>query len=327
MSNPLSTELRLRTEAGDEAQLQNLPAPVMQALYHQITGRTEKLIRDYDDHYIIRAGDIKNIIDKLGQTLQQFNYKATSTALTVFHHQREKMVFSSLEKFLQYDSTKGDPTAEITIDIGLLISVPHVGTHQNYKISIEIASYILLDETRNPKVGIGSRYDGSQDPCIKLTIDYVDYVVARSFLSTVEEWERSLDRTTLFVLPDWYQRNQWHVDRTFTAFATAGSIWGATSVVSSLQGDVVFRGGLVAIAAILAALVFSTIIEVAHEYINVHRHFPYIIINKADGRNYEAFMQRRALANRIGFAIFGSGIIVLIANVFAKYISKWLGLM
>lgn len=107
IKNPLDTELTLRTETGEEAQLYNLPAPVMQALYHQLTGKTEKLTRGYNGHYVLRIGDIKNLIEKLGQTLQQFNYKATSTSLTVFHHEREKLTLARWRNF--YNTTQPKP--------------------------------------------------------------------------------------------------------------------------------------------------------------------------------------------------------------------------
>jgi hypothetical protein len=40
---PLTTEMRIREKSGEEATMENLPVSVMQALYHEITGRTETI--------------------------------------------------------------------------------------------------------------------------------------------------------------------------------------------------------------------------------------------------------------------------------------------
>lgn len=175
-------------------------------------------------------------------------------------------------------------------------------------------------------MGIGGPYHDRENPCVRFTIDYVDYVVARTFLSTVDEWERSLDRTKLLKLPEWFEDNEWHMEKGFTAVGTAASIWGAASLLADAGGDILVRGGLVGIVAVLAAFFFEFVFDAARSHLSVHQYFPYILMNKGDDRNYDKFIARRTFASKVGFAIFSSGILVMVANVFAKYISKKLGL-
>jgi hypothetical protein len=66
---PLTTEMRLREHSGDEATLHDVPVSVMQALYHELTGRTETLSRAFKDNYIFAQSDIISLAEKMLQSL------------------------------------------------------------------------------------------------------------------------------------------------------------------------------------------------------------------------------------------------------------------
>jgi len=116
-SLPLTTEMRLQEQSGDEATIRNLPVSVMQALYHQITGRTETIHRDYSNDYKFFHDDVIQLVHKILQSIQQYNITGADAQFSVKYVTGEKQTFTSLEKFQQIDLTRAEKTeiCEITI--------------------------------------------------------------------------------------------------------------------------------------------------------------------------------------------------------------------
>ncbi len=316
----------MRTHEGQRASIENLPPAVMQALYHSITGRREKLSRNFDGHYIIRQPDIRILVEKIEQTLQQFNYQAASANITVFHFKGEKLVLSSLEKLSQYDSSRGDPVSQLSVEVDFLLAVPQIGSHQGYKIQVDINSYVLGEDDSIASTGI-SNYD-EPSYCLRSTIEYIDYVVARSFHSTVSEWVEGLEQTEILKVWTALPRHRlWAYQGAMALCAGVAISLAAANVVASVFPDtsVPVSISVVASAALIGHGIFNMFAEYIFERIGITWYFPYIILNKGDERNYTKFIQRRQRAARVGWLVLGSGVVWIIASVLSKVILRQLG--
>jgi hypothetical protein len=303
---------------------------VMQALYHSITGRREKLAKEHNDHYIIRQSDIRILIEKIEQTLQQFNYQAASATVTVFHYGGEKITYSSVDKFNEYDVSRGEPIGEISVEVEFMLALPQVGRHQSYKITTDIRSYVLYEDVDVPVSGVGSGYrEEEEDYCIRATIEYVDYVVARSFVSTIADWVNGLEKSSLF--PSWWTPRRgvlWRFEELLTYVGAAAIGLGVANLLVAFNATpaLPILIALVGGAGFIGFGVFQMLFAFAFRRIGISAFFPYIIVNKGDERNYGKFVKRRERASRLGWLVFGSGVLLIAVNVLSKLILHKLGL-
>lgn len=321
--HPLSTELKIRTSEGDQAELRNLPAPVMQALYHQLTGKRERNDKYFNDNYLIKSDDINNLIIKLEQTLEQFQYSAASVNFTIFHYAKDRQVCTSLEKFRQYDITRTDPISSIEIKLDFLISYKDLDQDQNYTISIVLNSYVTKKShfmSDFSSYGIGSTYRERESSCIKMSIDYVDYVISRSFIATVEEWVNSLDKHRFFKLPEFISGSVVYQINKLVSTVFGASFILMYSVVNGFSDKVasIFDILILLIAFFTMKMLAELGLEFVEGGVGVHNYFPKILINKGDERNYKALIKRRKKWNSIGAFIFFTCIISIIINIIAS---------
>lgn len=317
--HPLSSELTIRTKAGDEAHIKDLPAPVMQALYHQITGKREIISQKFQKDFHITREAIKDIIERIEQTLTQFNYKGANTDITIFHHGKDKISCSSLEKFMQYDSGRSDVTSAIGIEINFLISVPQVGHYQSYKVSIDITSYVLLKEDRQASYGLRN-YGNNKSP-IEYSIQYVDYVVARSFKQTVDEWIESLPEVRISKIHEKFDEHVYPASRIISYIASISIIMISIYFFSIPEITDPRIYAAIFLVAMAIAEVFRHTIEIGLENVGARSFFPFIVINSGDKRNLELFLEKRGKARRFGFFIISICLLPILVNFAAILIS------
>ncbi|WP_137151130.1 hypothetical protein [Devosia sp. FKR38] len=316
MSDEFSSKIVLTSSGGEQAEIQNLPAPVMQALYHQITGKREKTVQRYDDDFIVDKKSIDQLIIKLAQTLEQFQSKAQNVSIDVFHHGRDRITHSSPAKFNHYDTSKPDPVSSVVIDASFLISAPTFGQFQSYEIQIDINSYnIMKDDKHAAYSGRGREY---KEHSIEVSISYVDYVIARSFKSTIDEWVNTLEKQKLWRLPKIV------VDYDFR-FSNYISIPTATSVavivnyafpfMNTTSGAIVLLG-----LSLLIWRVTADICEFGLSIVGSYGSFPVIILNRGDERNHKIFLERREKAKKLGWFILASCSLPIVLGVVSSFI-------
>ncbi len=112
--------------------ISSLPMPVMQALYHEITGKTETLIKGFKEARKISKSDIEQLSIKLLQVCEQFSVVGENCTYTIRHTNSMTQKFSSLEKFKQYDESIPHIIDNVTLEYSALIEVPVTKKHYQY---------------------------------------------------------------------------------------------------------------------------------------------------------------------------------------------------
>jgi hypothetical protein len=191
--NRIKGAISLIADDGESATVNNLPVSVLQGIYHEITGKTETIKKKFRSNEYIRFVDVSQLVDLFKQTLEQYDKKSESVAISISHFGTgERLTFSSFEKFKLYDISKKEPTRSLNITFQFLIANPNFGKFQNYRINVEINSYKLWKDKKN--LVYGDRYFGDSENYTELQIDYVDYMTAKNFMNVFEEWVQRLDR-------------------------------------------------------------------------------------------------------------------------------------
>jgi len=157
-----------------------------QAVYSEITQKNENIHKVYDKSFILKKPDINHLKGLLDDILRQYNIVSVNTNLTVFQSDNTQKTYSSIENFLAIETTS-KATEQIVIEYDILIQAPNIEKKQNYKITIKMASDIVVFEKMRDSIPV-ELLGMIEKNNIDVKIDYIDYTVAKSVLNVIDEW-------------------------------------------------------------------------------------------------------------------------------------------
>lgn len=162
-----------------------------QDCYHQITGRTEQIKKRYQDDLLIDFSALEQLNHKIMQLCEVHNIVANNEVISIFHEKERKEQFTSFERFKIYNSNSVSPTVSTVIKYNFSIIPPNLQQPQEYIITIHLTSRVAIAEQMKEEIPPFMRarfFRLMSDNTAEITIDYVDYVIARSFLEAFDEW-------------------------------------------------------------------------------------------------------------------------------------------
>lgn len=172
---------------------------VAQAIYHHVTGKTERIFEAFSGVFKIELCHISQLHHKIAQTAQRHHQDEKNCSVDVALHKKERVRFSSYERFSQMDWGVADPVSEIIYTYNFLShnNVAPVGTElkpENYKIVVTINQDTRFDKDGDEEempYYLRSIFAGQS---ITVSINYVDYTIARAILAAVREWVDALPK-------------------------------------------------------------------------------------------------------------------------------------
>ncbi|WP_421783516.1 hypothetical protein [Kiloniella litopenaei] len=190
-SNSSASDVSIGGETGTK---HNVSMQIVQDIYNQITDKNEEISKGIDSPYQVNIEDLKQLNQKVIQMLEQYHVKACNCSVTVYHEKSQKQLYSSFDRFELYDKSITTATESVLVTYHVLIVPPISKRVQSYTLSIRIGSKItILKEVSN---------NGTLPPAIlkfisgnhaKITVEYIDYTIARNFMDTIDSWFKSLD--------------------------------------------------------------------------------------------------------------------------------------
>ena len=311
-------------------ELGTLPVAVMQVLYHEITGKTETLSKSFKKPSKVTKNDIEQLSIKLHQVCGQFSVIGENCTYTVGHVNSMTQKFSSLEKFNQYDESIPFAIDNITVEFSALIEVPATKKHYQYKVEVVIELYELKnkDDIQIPDF-ILSFLDFES---MRISIEYVDYVVARTFLATAEEWVEGLEKIHNNRFLVWL-RSLLNPPNSFAPLRRGSDLIAYTVALYAayqLRGAIIHAGDLTSLAnfALIAVAItlfttgtktlcgakplFQSSLTIQEENV--------IVINRGDKENFENYQNAGKSALQAGVVYVLQLIIVICLNLFSNKI-------
>lgn len=183
----------------------------VQGIYNEITGKTEQLSRGFEVPFQLILGDLEQLHLKMSQLCEQYNICSSNHSVTIYHSEDNKEQFSSFERFRLYNKSSTNAVESVIMKYNFLIILPHVNKPQSYTITVRLASRIAIFKKLAQDVPLSMsvfRVMGSRTAMI--TVDYVDYLVARNFADTFEGWIKTLSKHDLPAWASFLQRNSHH---------------------------------------------------------------------------------------------------------------------
>jgi len=301
---------------------------VVQSIYNEITGKTEKIGRSLSDDHDIDLGALKQLNHKINQILEQYNVVGKNCSVTLFHVDDCKNQYSSFERFELYDSSSMSPCENVQLKYNFLIVLPETKQPQSYKITVNLHSRVALKQKAESEHGISrriirmvSRRTGQYD------IEYVDYTVARNFQTAIDQWYSSVVKGKESKIIQSLQDKSEHFDSIFriltvailsiAIFENAASLIGESPTLQS-----VFLAGLFSFSSIyLLGMIAFKLGSFAERSIDGHQAISGLRLNIGDKKAFESFTNSNSKS--LKGAVWSAALVVAI-NVFSTYISSLL---
>lgn len=316
--------------ASGETTLSEVPVSVLQALYHELTGKTESLSKFFDRQVLIVYEDLRQLNFKVLQQIEQYKSIGRNVTIKVNCTDERSQTFSSWEKFSQYDQSSTAAVSEIFITYEFLVELPAVKKFHRYKLEIRLVSGVAAGNFLSPfRMGL-FRITGMPAPII-VRIEYVDYLVAKNFISTIDEWVKSLAE----IKSHWHfprlQRHSGHFRHIFPSCTLAAAIYatyrlGITMNVLAVPSNPKILlwgciGGVLMVLSTMLGRIFGMQVE---NHVDSTTPISAIKLTRGDERAFE----RRFQSNKrelLLAALFSSGAIATIfLNLVSDFILKML---
>jgi hypothetical protein len=172
---------------------------VYQDVYNTLTGKSEKLSRNFFDRHKIKLSDIENLFHLFEQAFEQFDVQASNCTFTVSYANGKTDRYSSLEKFRLQAPAKPACTEDIEIEYDVLLKLPKLDQPKSYKIIVFVRSDIGVEERfRLSNVSEFEKimFRDIAASTARYEIQYIDVAVARTIESAIEDWYANLPRAT-----------------------------------------------------------------------------------------------------------------------------------
>ena len=303
---------------------------VVQSIYNEITGKTEKISKTLRENHEIGFDNIKQLNIKIKQLYEQYNVVSQNCSVTVFHMNDCKEQFSSFERFELYDSSNTSPCENIRLQYNFLIVLPGTKQAQPYKIEIDLHSRTALRKKAILEHGVTRRLirvfasrTGNFD------IEYVDYTVARNFMIAMEQWYQSIKKNEDSSFVSFMQDKSIHFSSFFkiiTCIILSTALYLKKDILlgDSPTSNDIFSLGLLAFSSIYIAGLIAYKLGGFLEYsIDSIQQVSGLKLNQGDQKAFD----ESSSANKKGFATaiisFGS---IIGLNVFSTYLAKILGI-
>lgn len=164
---------------------------LFQKIYQQITGKSESISFASQDDLVIDFDELRQINNKINQVYSTYNdITVSDTHITIFHYKDKKEEFNSFERFKLYNQSTPCPTLTIVMEYNFAFVDKKANFIQKYKIFIKLNSKIsILRQLKNevPFFMQGQTFRFIYGNAAEVKIEYADYVVARTFMSTLQE--------------------------------------------------------------------------------------------------------------------------------------------
>lgn len=166
----------------------------LQGIYHELTGKTEDVSKSYNQHFQISLEDLQQLNHRIIQCYEQYHIKAENCSVKVFFLNDTQERFSSFERFSAFNAGTTSTVESVLINYNFLIILPKSEKPQSYTVSVRIASRMAVEKQMRenmpfhlPKI---LRLMGNRTATVN--IKYIDYAVARSLMTAVDQWFEGL---------------------------------------------------------------------------------------------------------------------------------------
>lgn len=186
--------------AGDHLPISALPKTAVQALYHAVTGKTENLRKPYFGNVLVSEEDIDHLLSMIAEQISHYTLLASPTVTVVVKDGAHRSsTYSSWARYKELRVATKEVTSEVLLKIEFVMQLPETLTQQRCVISLTLDSALPVmcnsDFTAQLPAEFARFVMKRGWLALDVSIDFVDFLVAKNFMTHIEEWFEGLSQT------------------------------------------------------------------------------------------------------------------------------------
>lgn len=189
--------------SGEEtANLPAIPMPVLEALHHTVTGAKETFAVERRMAALVQLPDISQLEHLLMQWAEPFSPISNTIQYIVSNSSndningRSRTKYGSLDSLVRHEVGRTDPISSIQISFSILVRNEEQGRLDTLDATIDISGdtpqYVYAVNEDDPLGLSGRARHDDEDVTLYIRTRYTNYVMAKGFVSMVEDWYRNL---------------------------------------------------------------------------------------------------------------------------------------
>ncbi len=144
----------------------------------------------------VEAADFAQLNLRIQQCCEQYHVKANSCSVQIYFVDDTSETFSSFERFSAFNAGSTSAVESVVLQYEFLVLLPKLQRPQTYSLTVRFASRIAVDQKMRDQMprAMSKVFRQMVNRTAMVEVKYVDYVVARNLLSTVDQWVSGLSR-------------------------------------------------------------------------------------------------------------------------------------
>ncbi len=320
-----------------QVSLEAMPRTALQAIYHAVTGKTENLSKTLRKNVIIRYADVEQLYIRMKQQIEHYSLVAEPTVTVVLKQADSKSVqYSSWEKFRLFQVNSTEITSELNLRFEFLTQIPNTPAPQRFVININLDSGLPFaqhkegSELESPYFSF-FYFVSKSFPTVNISIDFVDFLIAKIFAASVEEWFNGIEviknsRSFMYL----FERLD-ILDTIIAQFGRVGMAVFLISYVYFIKSRLAVDGNFV-YATSIGLLLWSglAVLSSYTKRITTRRIASSIIpsvilMTEGDIKAYKKIVETKASSHGTIGGVIGASLLAILMNIGASYIciSNW----
>lgn len=170
---------------------------VYSEVYRELNETGKEISKSYDDNLKITFIDLDELHRKILQTIISQNGTGVILKINMEQLRGENATFTDFDDFAKNNTSGPNPTQEVILTYNYIIKNEAERTIERYKIIIRLLSRVAQyhDATTRAPEFMLEFLSHFKSNVAKIDVEYYDYVKARSFLSTFDEWINGCSKT------------------------------------------------------------------------------------------------------------------------------------
>lgn len=302
------------------------------SIYEKVNAKNQETSKTYNNNLMIKFSDIKELHDKNMQTIRTLRPAKgfIGVRIVVSHNEGESEKFNSFEEFSTYNITSPNAISNILMIYNFTSCNDAEQTFETYKIKNQIHSrvaHLQQIEKEAPPFMPKAILANIVTPTAHISVEYTDYVKARTFTAMFDEWIKGCDETKH---SDWVRtckKFSYLIPR-FGRFLIYAII--AYSTIKAIDYKVIlpqfYVSFLIAYSAIFMIIsgVCESLFKKMESAIDSYLPLAYLDINKGDKKLISEYANRNKKSIILVIAGFLGTIALSVSSRFIYDLIKWL---
>jgi hypothetical protein len=178
---------------------QEVSFKLYQDVYNSITGKTEKLVRNYYGKFHVKLDDFDQLHNIIAQTIEQYDCRSSILNIVAQYSDGRSERFSGIERFRLQGVNRNACVENIDFQYDFLFILPGTSEPKKYRLEVFLISSVGIEdrlfrtEANDYEKFMNNSFSQNTG---RIDISYIDLAVARNLEGQVDEWFRALPQTS-----------------------------------------------------------------------------------------------------------------------------------